>query len=141
MSEPSNFETSVFNTLGFDELRLKGSRIVSAFEYDIRTMKSAALNEACRGKSIHTPKQCQRMMLKQLRTLNARLNRTNNEAADGTAFCEDISILLLNLHDLIAAGVGNSHDVVFQKWQPHQFNVYQLVERIIDLKDESTLIS
>ena len=127
-------DPSIFHDLGFDELRLKGLCEIDKCRNAVQTMSAADLQEVCNGKSLFTPKQCRKIMLQQLRTLKARFRRTTNAASGGIAFREDVAILLLNLHDLLNAGIGQAHDVVYQKWQPHKFNVYKLVEDVVELR-------
>ena len=132
----SVMDPDIFDRLGYDELRLKGLRVIAKCHQSVKTMSIAALKEACKGKSLFTPKQCQKIMLRQLQTLKARFLRTTDETSGSAAFRDDISILLLNLHDLLAAGIGHAHEVVFQKWQPKKFNVYTLVEKVVDSQNE-----
>ena len=134
----SVIDPDIFHDLSpsFDELRVKGLRVIDKCQQKVKTMSIAALKKACKGKSLCTPKQCQKIMLKQLQTLKVRFLRTTDEASGGIAFREDIAILLLNLHDLLAAGIGNAHDVAFQKWQPNKFNVHTLVEKVVDSQND-----
>ena len=79
-------------------------------------MPFAALKKACCGKTIESPKSCKKVYLRQLVKLCKRFAATSSALNGGEHFLEDIQRLVLNMQDLLNAGVGNAHDVQFQKW-------------------------
>ena len=102
----------------FEEYRTS-SMLHIAKEIDtVEHMPLQTLKHMCMGQSIHSPKSCKRVYLKQLRALLIHFRRTTNEAEGNAEFREDVARRMLQMYCLLNAGIGRAHDVVFTKWSP-----------------------
>ena len=104
------------NLRNADFVRIECILILAEHIQWVNNMNLPVLQKACLGKTIHTPKSCKKIYLKQLIKLCKRFAATSNALEGGEHFLEDIQRLVLNMQDLLAAGIGKAHDVKFQKW-------------------------
>ena len=112
---------AVMNVIDFspyDEYRVWCVQMLDDTIQQYRTMPLQMLQQLCLGKCIETPRSCKKVFLKQLTSLRKAFLLTTSDAEGGAFFREDISRLMLRMHCLLNAGVGNAHHVVFMKWSP-----------------------
>ena len=114
MADPNDVTT--FNPS--DAQKIGGLCVLHKNFDHVMGMTSAELDAACKPFTVETPTSCRNLFIRQIKCLESRFHNTTSWNDDGEFFCEDINQLMLDLSNLLKAGIANAHCVSFQKWEP-----------------------